>query len=385
MKIPYYNLKDVTAQHAEEIQAAVANVVNSGWYLQGEAVRTFEQHYADYIGTTYCIGVANGLDALTLTLQAYIRLGKLAEGDEVLVPANTFIATVLAITENRLVPVFVDVEEDTLDLNLTALQQSITPKTKALMLVHLYGRCTYNTDIRNLCDTHGLLLIEDNAQAHGCQTHILPQDGSHPHLSAHPLSSRTGSLGHAACHSFYPGKNLGALGDGGAVTTNDPTLADILRKIANYGFAQKYVATHQGRNSRLDELQAAVLDVKLHYLDTDNLKRQALARTYYQHIQNPLVRLPQLMDEGNNVYHIFPVFTPYRDELQQHLLRHGISTLIHYPIPPHRQDCYPTWNHLSFPITERLAQQELSIPLNQVMTDEEAKAVVEAINSFKKH
>ena len=354
----------MTALHGDEFQKAVADVVGSGWYLQGQAVHQFEQHYAAYIGTRHCIGVANGLDALTLPLRAYKEIGKIADGDEVLVPANTFIATVLAITENKLNPVFIDVDEKTLDLQLDALQQAITPKTKALMLVHLYGRCTYNEAIQTLCEQHGLLLIEDNAQAHGC---LYGQQ-------------RTGSLGHAACHSFYPGKNLGALGDGGAVTTNDTELADLIRTIANYGFSQKYIATHQGRNSRLDDIQAAALDVKLRYLDQDNQRRIHIAHTYYKEIQNEEIRLPSLMDEGNNVYHIFPVFTARRDELQKHLLSKGIHTLIHYPIPPHQQACYQEWKHLSLPIAETLAHEELSLPLNPTMTDAEVQYVVEATN-----
>ena len=371
MNIPYLNLKAVTALHGQEIQQAVADVVGSGWYLQGEAVQRFESHYAHYIGTQHCIGVANGLDALTLTLRAYKEMGKLADGDEVLVQANTFIATILAITDNRLKPVFIDVDEDTLDLNLTSLQQAITPKTRALLLVHLYGRCTYNTSIQTLCQQHGLLLIEDNAQAHGCC------------FNTPASTSKTGSLSDAACHSFYPGKNLGALGDGGAVTTNDAELAHTLHTIANYGFTQKYVATHQGRNSRLDEIQAAVLDVKLQHLDEENQRRIQLAQIYYHQLNNPVIRLPQLMDKGNNVYHIFPIFTPQRDPLQHYLLERGIQTLIHYPIPPHRQACYKEYNHLSLPVTERLAQQELSLPLNPTMTDEEANYIVENLNAFK--
>ena len=376
MNIPYLDLKKMTALHGEEIQQAVSAVAGSGWYLQGEAVRQFEQHYAAYIGTTHCIGVANGLDALTLTLRAYMEMGKLAEGDEVLVPANTFIATVLAITENRLKPVFVDVLEPTLDLNTQALEQAITPHTKALMLVHLYGRCTYTPTLSNICQNHHLILIEDNAQAHGCQyRRATPSEGH----SSHP--QRTGSLGHAACHSFYPGKNLGALGDGGAVTTNDTELAQMVRTLANYGFSEKYVAPHRGRNSRLDEIQAAVLDVKLRHLDSENNRRIALARTYYNNINHEAIRLPKLMDEGDNVYHIFPIFTPHRDELQQHLLRYGIHTLIHYPIPPHQQACYKEWNHLHLPVTERLAREELSLPLNPALTDDEVAYIVETLNS----
>ena len=393
MTIPYLDLKRVTALHEEEIQQAVAEVVGSGWYLQGQALHRFEEHYAQYIGTKYCVGVANGLDALTLTLQAYKEMGRLKEGDEVLVPANTFIATVLAITETRLTPVFIDVDEETLDLNLKALEQAITSKTQALMLVHLYGRCTYNTHIQTLCDTHHLLLIEDNAQAHGCHTlnsHLSPLTFQLSTLNSQPtlnsnLSTlnfkKTGSLGHASCHSFYPGKNLGALGDGGAVTTNDEALAQTIRSIANYGFSEKYVATYKGRNSRLDDIQAAVLDVKLNYLDAENQRRQDIARTYYNNIKNDRIRLPKLMDNGDNVYHIFPIFTSQRDQLKQYLQERGIGTLIHYPIPPHLQSCYPEYHHLSLPVTERLAHQELSLPLNPTMTDSEVMYIVETLNS----
>ena len=388
MTIPYLELKEVTALHEAEIQQAVAEVVGSGWYLQGHALQQFEQHYANYIGTRFCVGVANGLDALTLTLRAYKELGRIGEGDEVLVPANTFIATVLAITENGLKPVFVDVDAETLDLNIEALESSITPKTKALMLVHLYGRCTYNEVIKTLCDTHNLLLIEDNAQAHGCtylstvNCQLSTVNCQLSTVNCQLSTLKTGSLGHAACHSFYPGKNLGALGDGGAVTTDDEALAQVIRSIANYGFSEKYVATYKGRNSRLDEIQAAVLDVKLQYLDKENQRRMDIARTYYHSIKNEKVRLPKLMDNGNNVYHIFPVFTSNRDQLKQHLQERGIGTLIHYPIPPHLQACYKEYNHLSLPVTERLAQEELSLPLNPTMTDEEVMYVVEAVNTF---
>ena len=383
MNIPYLDLKKVTALHAEKIQQAMAEVVGSGWYLQGQALQQFEQHYAQYIGTKYCVGLANGLDALTLTLRAYMEMGRLNEGDEVLVPANTFIATVLSITENRLTPVFIDVDEETLDLNLHVLEQTVTAKTKALMLVHLYGRCTYNGSIQDFCKANDLLLIEDNAQAHGCL--YLSSYAPHGHLSTVTCQQstlpRTGSLGDAACHSFYPGKNLGALGDGGAVTTNDEDFAQILRSLANYGFSEKYVASYKGRNSRLDDIQAAVLDVKLKHLDAENQRRQAIARTYYKYIKNNAIRLPQLMDNGNNVYHIFPIFTSQRDRLKQYLLERGIGTLIHYPIPPHLQSCYPEYHHLSLPVTERLAREELSLPLNPTMTDEEVMYVIKTLNS----
>lgn len=368
MNIPYLDLKAVTAQHEAEIQKAVSEVVSSGWYLQGKAVRQFEQHFAAYIGTKFCVGVANGLDALTLTLKAYKELGKLKDGAEIIVPANTFIATVLAITDNHLKPVFVDVDAATLEMKTAALEQAINEHTGAIMLVHLYGRCTYHKHIESLCQQHHLLLIEDNAQAHGCKYQ----------------GRKTGSLGNVGCHSFYPGKNLGALGDGGAITTDDKEFAEVLQSIANYGFERKYVAKYQGRNSRLDDIQAAVLDVKLKYLDEDNAKRQTLAHIYYQNTDNPFVHLPQLMEEESNVYHIFPIFTPYRDELQQHLQTKGIQTLIHYPIPPHQQECYRLWKHLTMPVTEQLAKQELSLPLNPTMTEEEVSYVTNTINLFKK-
>lgn len=364
MNIPYLDLQAVTALHGDEILQAALQVVESGWYLQGQAVQHFEQHYAAYIGTRHCIGVANGLDALTLTLRAYIELGRIRPGDEVLVPANTFLATVLAITDNQLTPVFIDVEDDTLDLNLAQLERAISPRTRALMLVHLYGRCTYNEAIQQCCQQYDLLLIEDNAQAHGCRYH----------------DRRTGSLGHAGCHSFYPGKNLGALGDGGAITTDDDQLAQTLRAIANYGFERKYVARWQGRNSRLDEVQAAVLDVKLRHLDADNRRRQAIAQIYHTTLTNPQLGLPSHLEDSQNVYHIFPVFTPQRDALQQHLLAHGIQTLIHYPIPPHRQPCYPQFRHLSLPVAERLAREELSLPLHPAMTDDDVRQVVDTLN-----
>lgn len=363
--IPYLDLKGITAQHSEEIQRAVAEIVSSGWYLQGEAVKRFETHYARYIGTKHCVGVGNGLDALTLTLRAYIELGKIEEGDEVLVPANTFIATVLAITDNGLKPVFVDVDEDSLEMNIEA---AVTERTRALMMVHLYGRCVYNENIAQTCREKGILIIEDNAQAHGCL-----YNGKH-----------TGALGDVGCHSFYPGKNLGALGDGGAVTTDDADVEQMVRTLANYGFAKKYVASHRGRNSRLDEMQAAALDVKLKYLDNDNKRRKELAHIYYDSIKQYAVRMPRRMADESNVYHIFPVFTAKRDELQAHLGERGIQTLIHYPIPPHKQQCYAEWNNVSMPVAERLAKEELSIPLHQTMTDDMALYIAETINTFTK-
>ena len=366
--IPFLSLKDVTALHGEEIQEAVAKVVAGGWYLQGEQNARFEKHYADYVGTEYCVGCANGLDALIWIFRAYIELGVMAPGDEVIVPANTYIATILAITENGLKPVLVEPRLETLEIDDNLIEEAITDRTRAIAIVHLYGRNSYTGRIGALCRKYGLKLVEDNAQAHGCRV---------------PDGRRTGSVGDAAGHSFYPGKNLGALGDGGAVTTGDAALADAVRTLANYGSQKKYVFKYTGRNSRLDELQAAVLDVKLKYLDAENDHRRAIASYYYRNIDNPLVYLPEKLDDALNVYHLFPVFSSRRDELQAFLKDNGVGTLIHYPIPPHRQECYNEFAHYSLPITEKIAREELSIPIGPCITEEEAAKVVSAINQFK--
>lgn len=364
--IPFLDLKAVTAQYADEIHRAAAEVIDSGWYLLGKATKQFEEDYARYIGTTHCIGVANGLDALTLIFRAYMELGFMKEGDEVIVPANTYIASILAVTENRLTPVLVEPDWTTLELDDSLIERHITPRTRAILLVHLYGRCAYSERIGELCRKHNLKLVEDNAQAHGCRFG----------------QRRTGSLGHAAGHSFYPGKNLGALGDGGAVTTDDSNLADCIRALANYGSERKYVFRYRGRNSRLDELQAAILSVKLHHLDDDNSRRQQIAAYYYDHISNPLIQLPRRLADAQNVYHLFPVLCDRRDQLQQYLAANGIETLIHYPIPPHRQQCYNRWSTLSLPVTERIHQQELSLPISPVLTMADAEYVVERLAAF---
>ncbi len=382
--IPYLPLQRITALHADEIHEAINQVVDSGWYLRGEATTRFEEDYARFIGTRHCIAVANGLDALTLILRSYKELGTLQEGDEVIVPANTYIATILSITENRLKPVLVEPSIDTFQMDDTLIEQAITPRTRAVMLVHLYGRCSYTPRIAALCRQHRLLLLEDNAQAHGCnaQAHGCNAQ-AHGCIAAVPdvsPSGKTGSLGNAAAHSFYPGKNLGALGDAGAVTTNDDQLAAVIRSIANYGSSRKYVFDYQGRNSRMDELQAAVLSVKLKYLDSDNAYRQSIADYYINNIKNPAVVLPT---PSNSVYHIFPVLCERRDALQQFLKDNGVGTMIHYPIPPHRQACYPDWNGLSLPVTERIHQEELSLPCHQAMTQEEADRVVSLANAFR--
>ena len=393
--IEYLPLKRINTCYDAEIREAIDRVLQSGWYLRGEATRLFEQHYAEYIGTAHCIGCGNGLDALRLILRAYIEMGRLHEDDEVIVPANTFIATILAITDCRLKPVLVEPRLDTLQIDDRLIEQAITERTKAVMIVHLYGRCAYTDHIAALCQKHSLLLIEDNAQAHGCKPPQAPpkegmsgymtsQDSKAFHVSKHPslregLGGLTGSLGHAAAHSFYPGKNLGALGDAGAVTTNDAQLAETVRALGNYGSHQKYVHDYQGYNSRLDELQAAVLNVKLRHLDADNARRQQIAALYINKVNNPAIVLPT---PSESVYHIFPVLSARRDELQAYLKDNGIETLIHYPIPPHRQRCYSEWSALSLPITEQISEQELSIPCHQAMTDGEVEAVITALNRF---
>jgi dTDP-4-amino-4,6-dideoxygalactose transaminase len=363
----YLDLKRINEPYVH----AADEVLRSGWYLRGEATRRFEEHYAQYIGTRYCVGCANGLDALTLILRAYKELGVMKDGDEVIVPANTYIASILAITENRLTPVLVEPDINTLQIDDNLIGQAITERTRAIMIVHLYGRCAYTDRIGEICAQHGLKLIEDNAQAHGCRA--TTPDGS--------PSGKTGSLGHAAAHSFYPTKNLGAFGDAGAVTTDDEQLAQMVRALGNYGSARHYVFDYIGRNSRIDELQAAILDAKLSHLDADNQRRKEIAAIYINKVHNSDVLIPQC--DRDSVYHIFPILSPRRDELRQYLLGHGVETEIHYPIPPHKQLCYSAWNSLSFPITERIHREELSIPCNPAMSNEEADHVADLLNSFR--
>lgn len=387
--VKFLDLQKVTAKYADEIHEAVNQVIDSGWYLQGNAVKQFEQNYAQYIGTRHCVGVGNGLDALTLIYRAYIEMGVMQEGDEVIVPANTFIASILAITENGLKPVLVEPNLETLEIDDAKIEAAITKRTKSVMIVHLYGRCAYTQRISDICQKYKLKLVEDNAQAHGCR-----YVGKNSTLNNSKEGKRTGSLGDAAGHSFYPGKNLGALGDAGAVTTDDDTLAATIRALANYGSQKKYVFKYKGRNSRLDEIQAAVLDVKLKHLDEDNAHRQQIAHYYYRALENKLtsstvdanfVSLPSRLPSESNVYHLFPIFSNHRDALQEHLASYGIQTLIHYPVPPHRQECYKEWASQSYPITERIHREELSLPISPVMTMEEAEEVVRAITIFIKN
>lgn len=384
MNIPFLSLKDVTALHGAEINEAVNRVVNGGWYLQGQENERFEENFAKYIGTKHCIGCANGLDALIWIFRAYIELGVMQPGDEVIVPANTYIATILAITENDLKPILVEPKLNTLEIDDDRIEEVITPKTKAICIVHLYGRNAYTDKIGLLCKKYNLKLIEDNAQAHGCQVPIdSTQKDDSSLFTLNSSFKRTGSLGDAAGHSFYPGKNLGALGDGGAVTTNDEELAKAIRALANYGSQKKYVFKYTGRNSRLDEIQAAVLDVKLKYLDQDNQHRKDMAKLYINGINNPLITLPNTLPEEQNVFHLFPILCNRRDELQEYLKEKGIGTVIHYPIPPHKQECYKEWSCISLPITEQIAKQELSLPIGPTITSYEIEHVINSINGFK--
>ena len=381
MNIPFLSLKDVTALHGAEINEAVSRVVNGGWYLQGKENELFEQHYAEFIGSKYCVGCANGLDALIWIFRAYIEMGVMQPGDEVIVPANTYIATILAITENGLKPVLVEPKLNTLEIDDGLIEAAITPKTRAIAIVHLYGRNAYTDKIGELCKKYNLKLVEDNAQAHGCMSPIdngeLIIDNCHYKM--------TGSIGDAAGHSFYPGKNLGALGDGGAVTTDDPELAAAVRALANYGSQKKYVFKYTGRNSRLDEIQAAVLDVKLKYLVEDNAHRKEVAHYYYEHINNPLITLPDLLPDEQNAYHLFPILVGEgkRDALHDYLEQNGVGTVIHYPIAPHKQECYKEWNSMRFPITEQISNEELSLPIGPTISVLEVVEIVSLVNDFK--
>ena len=364
--IKFLDLQKVTTKYADEIHEAVKRVVDSGWYLQGQENERFETDYGNYIGTKYTIGVANGLDALIWIFRAYIEMGIMKEGDEVIVPANTYIASISAITENRLKPVLVEPSLTTYQIDDTRIESAITPKTKAILIVHLYGQCAFTEKISRLCMKYNLKLVEDNAQAHGCLYR----------------GRRTGSLGDAAGHSFYPGKNLGALGDAGAITTNDIALATTVRALANYGSSKKYVFKYMGRNSRLDEIQAAVLDVKLKHLDEDVQKRKAVARYYIEYIKHPEIVLPVVEDWNAHVFHLFTIRTSRRDDLQQYLNSNEVQTIIHYPIPPHKQECYKEWSMLSFPITEQIHNEELSLPISPVMSEEEVRVVVDLLNKW---
>src|SRR5574344_528867 len=363
------DIQKITQKYSDEIHSAVSRVIDSGWYLQGDENKKFEADYADYIETKYCVGCGNGLDALIWIFRAYIEMGVMQPGDEVLVPAKTYIATTLSITENGLVPVSIEPKPNTLEIDDDLIEAAITPRTKAIAIVHLYGRLAYTDKIGAICKTYNLKLIEDCAQSHGCK---------------HTDGRVTGNIGDAAGHSFYPGKNLGALGDGGAVTTNDPELAAVVRALANYGSQQKYIFKYTGRNSRLDEIQAAVLDVKLKYLVEDNAHRKAVGKHYIDGLQHPSVTLPDTLPLESNVYHIFPILVSdgKRDALQAYLEKNGVGTMIHYPIPPHKQECYKAWNDMKLPVTEQIAAQELSLPIGPAIGFDQVGRVVDLINQF---
>lgn len=365
--IKYCDLKKTTETYEPEVSEAVNRVIQSGWYLLGNEVKEFEQQFAQYCGCKHCIGTGNGLDALTIIMLAYKELGIMKDGDEVIVPANTYIASILSILQAGLKPVLCEPLPDSCNIDPEKIEELITERTKAIMAVHLYGRCADMPQIEKIAKKHSLKIIEDSAQAHGAMIN----------------GKRTGSLGDAAGFSFYPGKNLGALGDGGAITTNDSRLAETARAIANYGSEKKYVNIYKGVNSRLDEIQAAVLSVKLQRLDKDNGIRRNIAQRYNAGIINPYVTLPATYNDEEHVFHIYPVFCKERDLLQKHLYNCGIETLIHYPIPPHKQEAMKEYNAFHYPITEVIHNEELSLPCNPTMKDEEVQAVIEAVNSFK--
>lgn len=448
------DLKKATDLHSAEIHDAAKRVIDSGWYLLGKEVKSFEENYARFIGTKYCVGVGNGLDALRLIIRAYKQMGVMHEGDEIIVPANTYIASILAVTENNLVPVLVEPDPETLEIDDSKIEEAITSKTRGIMIVHLYGRNSYTRKIGEICHRYSLKLIEDNAQAHGC--YYKPEDeckmqknergipkkrisGEASHLDFRHESNlnriinlsqesdldqeseipfagetciRTGSIGDAAGHSFYPTKNLGALGDAGAVTTNDENLAAMVRALANYGSSRKYVFPYEGINSRLDEMQAAILNAKLQHLEEENAKRKDVARKYIEGIDNPEIWIPgyssrvssklakdakdandescinRLLD--SSVWHLFPIMTKHRDELQRYLAGNNVLTQIHYPIPPHKQDCFKeskilsvsNWHELRLPITERIHNEELSLPVSPTLTAEEQSIIIDLLNRW---
>ena len=367
MEIKFLDLQKINLQHQEEIENQIVETFRSGWYLLGDKTKTFEKNLAEYIGAKHVIGIANGLDALRLIIRGYLELGIFQKNDEIIVPANTYIASLLAISDNQLIPVLVEPNPENHNIDVDKIEAAITPKTKAIMTVHLYGQVSYNEQLKEIAEKHNLKIIEDNAQAIGAECKGI----------------KTGNLGDASGFSFYPGKNLGALGDGGAVSTSDDVLAATIRALANYGSTKKYVNDYLGLNSRLDEIQAAILDAKLKYLDLDNQKRREIAKRYSSEISNPKIELPTLpQNEKSHVWHLFVVKTKDREALQKHLEAHAIQSIIHYPIPPHKQTCYSELNGLTFPITENLCQEVLSIPISQVMTEEEVSFVIQALNQF---
>jgi len=366
MQIPFLDLKAINARYQNELKEVCSKVIDSGWYIQGKECASFEEEFATYCGTQYSIGVANGLDALTLIFRAYKELGVMKDFDEVIVPANTYIASILAITENNLTPVLVEPEINSCLIDPKKIEEKITTKTKAILPVHLYGQTCAMDKINIISKKHNLKVVEDSAQSHG----------------AYFGSKRCGDLGDASGFSFYPGKNLGALGDGGAVTTNDKELYNCIRALGNYGSHKKYENLYQGVNSRLDEIQAAILRVKLRYLDEETKKRQEVADFYLTEIKNDKVILPAVRNVNEHVWHLFVIQTTKREELQQYLQSNGIQTLIHYPLPPHKQKAYKEWNHLSFPITEAIHQQVISLPMGSFLNHTQLQHIVKVLNEF---
>ncbi|KAF2513532.1 DegT/DnrJ/EryC1/StrS family aminotransferase [Flavobacterium foetidum] len=364
--IKFLDLQKINGQYAKDLKAIAAEVIDSGWYLLGDKVKKFESKLLEFQEGGNVIAVANGLDALRLIFKAYIELGFMKEGDEVIVPANTYIASVLAITDNKLVPVLVEPDLNTFNLDFRLIESKVTPKTKAIMVVHLYGRVCWSNELETVAKKHNLKVIEDNAQAIGARWNGI----------------KTGNLGDAAGFSFYPGKNLGALGDSGAITTKDAELATAIRALSNYGSAQKYVNQYQGLNSRMDEIQAAFLTVKLPYVENELNLRQEIAEYYNSNINNDKIILPSLGEVGEHVWHLYVIRTPQRDELQLYLQEKGIQTLIHYPIPLYKQECYSNLSHISLPITENIHKEVLSLPMSPVMSMEDVEFVVQIINQF---
>ena len=365
--IPFLDLKNINAQYSEQLKAACSRVIDSGWYLNGNELNTFEKEFSTYCATDYCVGVANGLDALTLTLRAWKELGKLKDGDEVIVQANTYIASILAITENNLVPILVEPNESTFNLCPNIVKQAITPKTRVLLPVHLYGQISPMPELMKIAQDNNLLVLEDCAQAHGAAI-----DGK-----------KAGSWGHAGAFSFYPGKNLGALGDAGAVTTNDPQLAETVKALGNYGSKKKYENLYKGVNSRLDEIQAAMLGVKLKHLNDEIKARQTVAQKYLAGINNPLIELPVVGDINSHVWHLFVIKSDQREKLASYLSDRGIETLIHYPTAPHKQGAYKEWNNKVFSISEKLHEQVLSLPISPVMSIADVDKVITTVNNYQ--
>ncbi len=370
--VKFLDLKKINQQYSDDLKKAAAEVIDSGWYLLGDRNSSFETDFSEFNKSKFVIPVANGLDALRLIFKGYIELGHISEGDEVIVPANTYIASILSITDNNLNPIFVEPDIDTLNIDINLIEEQITSRTKAILIVHLYGKACWSEKLEQLAVKYNLLIIEDNAQA----------------IGAYWRNKRTGSLGHAAGFSFYPGKNLGALGDSGAITTDNEKLAGVCRALANYGSQEKYVNRYQGLNSRMDEIQAAFLSVKLKYIDIENQKRREIAQFYYDNISNNRIILPQIDHEEDisknleHVWHVFIVRTENRKSLQDHLTAHSVQSLIHYPIPPHKQACYSNWNNKCLPITEKIHNEVLSLPISPVMNEEEILHVVNVINRW---